>query len=297
MEWLNYHHLYYFWTVARNGSIAKAADELMLSQPTISAQIKTLEEQLGEALFERVGRRLELTKVGRMAFSYADEIFSLGREMVDSIRQRPTGRPVRVRVGIADSIPKLLAQRLLDSAFPIESDVHLMCYEDQAERLEVQMASFGLDLMISDSPLSPSSKLNAYTHHLGDSRIAFFGSKDLDKSVLQQFPTSLDGMSMLLPLATSVRRRLDKWFTDHNIRPKLVAEFADSALMKVFGQSGRGVFPSPLILTEEICWQYEVQMIGIAEDLIESLYAITPERRVSNPAVAAILDNVGELMG
>ena len=297
MEWLNYHHLYYFWTVARNGSIAKAADELMLSQPTISAQIKTLEEQLGEALFERVGRRLELTKVGRMAFSYADEIFSLGREMVDSIRQRPTGRPVRVRVGIADSIPKLLAQRLLDSAFQIESDVHLMCYEDQAERLEVQMASFGLDLMISDSPLSPSSKLNAYTHHLGDSKIAFFGSKELDKSVLQQFPTSLDGMSMLLPLATSVRRRLDKWFTDHNIRPKLVAEFADSALMKVFGQSGRGVFPSPLILTEEICWQYEVQMIGIAEDLIESLYAITPERRVSNPAVAAILDNVGELMG
>ena len=291
MEWLNYHHLLYFWMAAREGSISRASEELRLSQPTLSAQIRTLEEALGEKLFARVGRNLVLTDMGRIVFRYADEIFSLGRELMDTVQGRPTGQPVRFTVGIADVVPKLVAYRLLEPALQLAEPVRLICREDKPDRLLAALALNELDLVLSEAPIDPTIKVQAYSHVLGECGVTFFGTAALTKAYRPKFPQSLTGAPVLLPTDQSVlRRSLERWFAAEEIYPVIVGEFEDSALLKVFGQIALGVFAAPSVIEKEVKRQYGVQVIGRVESVRESFYAISVERRIKHPAVAAIAE-------
>jgi LysR family transcriptional activator of nhaA len=289
MEWLNYHHLLYFWTVARAGSISRASDELRLAQPTISGQIRALEGQLGEKLFERTGRRLVLTDVGRIAYQYADEIFGLGREMLDTLKDRPTGRPVRLQVGIADAVSKTVAYRLVAPALDLAEPVHLVCREGRPEALTAALATHHLDLVVADQPLAPSVKVKAFSHLLGASSLTVFGAPRLAASIRRGFPATLNGAPMLLPTDASPRRRaLDLWFEKVGVRPRLVGEFDDSALAMTFGQFGRGLFVSPTAVAGEVERQYGVKAAGLIPGVGERYYAISVERKLTHPAVVAI---------
>ena len=292
MEWLNYHHLLYFWVVAREGSIARATQELRLAQPTISGQIRLLEESLGEKLFNRVGRRLVLTEAGRTVFRYADDIFSLGREMQEALRGRPTGRPQRLTVGIVDALPKLVAFRLLEPAMRAAGPVRLIAREGTAERLLAELATFGLDLVLSDAPVGPSAKVKAFSHLLGESGITFFASPKLAAQRRRGFPKSLDGAPMLLPTEnTSLRRSLDQWLTAQGLRPEIVAEVEDSALLQQIGHTGAGVFAAPTIIEADLARQHGVDVVGRTDKLRERVYAISVERKLKHPAVVAISES------
>jgi len=292
MEWLNYHHLLYFWVVAREGSIAKATHELRLAQPTISGQIKLLEEGLGEQLFQRVGRRLVLTDAGRTVFRYADEIFSLGHEMREALRGRPTGRPHRLTVGIVDAMPKLVAFRLLEPAMRTGDPVRLIAREGSAERLLAELATFGLDLVLSDAPVGPSAKVKAFSHLLGESGITFFAAAKVAASRRRAFPKSLDGAPFLLPTEnTSLRRSLDQWMAAQHIRPEIVAEVEDAALLQQMGSTGAGVFAAPTVIEAELVRQHRVEIVGRADKLRERFYAISVERKLKHPAVVAISES------
>lgn len=295
MEWLNYHHLLYFWTIARTGSVSAAAAELRLAQPTLSGQLRVLEDQLGKKLFERSGRRLVLTDVGREVFRYADEIFALGRELMDTVHGRPTGQTRRLVVGIADVVPKLVAFRLLEPALRLAEPVRLVCREDDSERLMADLAVQKLDLVISDSPIAPSVKVRAFNHLLGESGVSFFAVPRLASVHRRGFPGSLNGAPMLLPVdSTVLRRSLDRWFDAQSIRPQIVSEFEDSALLKAFGHAGTGIFPGPTILEAEIRRQYGVAVLGRTDAVTERFYAITVERRIKDPAIAAISEAARE---
>ncbi len=289
MEWLNYHHLLYFWTVAREGSLVAAGKVLRLSHPTLSAQIHSLEDHLGEKLFSRVGRRLELTEMGRVVYRYAEEIFSLGREMVDTVKGRASGQTLRLDVGIADVVPKLVVRRLLQPALSLPEPVRLVCYEDAYEKLLGDLALHTLDIVIADAPVPPGSSVRAFNHLLGETGVSFFGTKSLATSYRRGFPRSLDGAPFLLPIESStLRRSLNQWFARHDIKPRVVAEFEDSALLKVFGADGVGVFPAPTVMETDVSRQYGVQVLGRAEEVRERFYAISVERKLKNPAVVAI---------
>jgi LysR family transcriptional activator of nhaA len=289
MEWLNYHHLLYFWVVAREGGLVAAGKVLRLSHPTLSAQIHALEDHLGEKLFIKVGRRLVLTEMGRVVYRYAEEIFTLGREMVDTVKGRATGQPVRLSVGIADSVPKLIVRRLLEPAWKLDEPVKLMCHEDDHDELLAHLALHTLDMVISDAPVPSGSSIRAYNHLLGESSVTWFGSKALVAQLKRGFPKSLDGAPVLLPLEQlTLRRSLNQWFESHDVKPHIVAEFEDSALLSVFGGDGFGVFPGPSAVEALMCKQYGVQVIGRAEGVKERFYAISIERRLKNPAVLAI---------
>jgi LysR family transcriptional activator of nhaA len=294
MEGLNLNHLRYFWVVYRTGSIAAAGKEMRLSQPTISTQIKLLEQSLGAPLFERVGRGLQPTELGRTVFSYADEIFSLSREMLDTARHLPEGRPLRLRVGIANVIPKLCARRLLQPALELERPVHLICHEDQAERLEASLSTHGLDLVIADAPLSSRVKVQAFSHPLGSCDVTFLGTPELARRHRRRFPKSLDDAPMLLPTEENVlRSQLDRWFAREGVQPRIVAEFDDTALLKEFGQDGLGLFPIPSVIEDEVRRKFGVKSIGSAP-VVERIYAISLERRVKHPAIRAICDRARE---
>lgn len=289
MEWLNYHHLLYFYTVVREGGVARAAAELRLAQPTISAQLQALERALGEKLFTRVGRRLELTDMGRAVYRYADEIFSLGRELLDTVKQRTTTRPLPLAVGIADVVPKLVTFRLLQPAMSLDQDVRIVCYEDKVERLLGQLSVNELDLVISDAPYPPSLRVKAFNHLLGECGVGFFGRAELVRRLRRQFPRSLDGAPVLLPTEnTVIRRSLDQWFHSVGVRPRVVGEIEDSALLTSFGQAGIGVFSAPLAIAKEIRRQHAVSLLGVAEGVRERFYAISVDRRLKHPAVMAI---------
>lgn len=286
MEWLNYHHLFYFFTVAREGGLAPAAAKLSLSQPAISAQIRSLEESLGEKLFVREGRRLALTDVGQSVYRYAEEIFSLGKDLIDSLRGRPTGRPVLLAVGIADVVPKTVAYRLLEPIYSLPEKIHLVCREDRPERLLAELALHQLDLVISDAPVSPWAKLKAYNHPLGVSDIAVFGSPLLAKKYRPRFPDSLTGAPFLMPAAhTALRRSLEDWLDARGIRPEIVGEFEDSALLKAFGQAGKGLFAAPTVVAAEISRQFQVKAIGKLPGVREEFFAISVQKRLQNPAL------------
>ena len=292
MEWLNYHHLLYFWVVAREGSIARATHELRLAQPTISGQIRLLEESLGEKLFNRVGRRLVLTEAGRTVYRYADEIFSLGREMQESLRGRPTGRPHRLTVGIVDALPKLVAFRLLEPAMRLSEPVRLVAREGRADRLLAELATFGLDIVLSDAPVGPGTKVKAFSHLLGESGITFFASPKLAAPRKRGFPGSLDGAPILLPTDnTSLRRSLDQWLASQDIRPEIVAELEDSALIQQIGYTGAGVFPAPTVIEAEVMRQHRVEVVGRTDKVKERFYAISVERKLKHPAVVAISES------
>ncbi len=289
MEWLNYHHLLYFWTVAREGSLVAAGKALKLSHPTLSAQIRALESRLDEQLFTRAGRGLVLTEMCRVVYRYADEIFSLGREMLDTVNGRSGGRPLRLDVGVADVVPKLVVRRLLQPALGGPEPVRLVCHEGRYEKLLADLTLHTLDLVIADAPLPPGSGVRAFHHLLGETSVSFFATKPLAARHRRGFPGSLDGAPLLLPLEGSpLRRALNQWFERHGVAPRVVAEFEDSALLKVFGTDGVGIFPAPTVLEADVARQYGVQVVGRAPEVRERFYAISVERKLKNPAVVAI---------
>ncbi len=289
MEWLNYHHLLYFWTVVRAGTITKACEELRLAPPTISAQLKSFENQLGEKLLTRSGRVLVPTDVGRMVYRYAGEIFSLGREMMDAVKQRPTGRPLRLVIGVDDVLPKEIAHRLIEPALRLAEPVQVVCREAGLERLVAELAIHELDVVLSDAPITPSLNVRAYSHRLGDCGVSFVGTPELARRYRRGFPKSLNGAPVLLPTNdTAIRRDLDQWLEAHEVRPVLAGEFEDFALLRVFGQAGTGVFPVPSILENQFRRDYDIQRIGGVHNVRGHFYAISGERKLQHPAVVAI---------
>lgn len=291
MEWLNYHHLLYFWAVARYGSVVRAGAELRLAQPTISGQVRRLEEVLGEKLFDRIGRKLVLTDVGRTVFRYADEIFSLGQDLMGALKGRPSTRPLRLTVGVSDALPKVLVQQLLEPAFSIGHPIHLVCREDRVvEDFLGALAGQELDLVLADRPLGPGVKVHAFNHLLGECGTTFLAGPKLAKSLRPGFPRSLDGAPLLLPADhATVRRALDQWFEATRVRPTVVAEFDDSALMFAFGQKGAGIFPTPTVFEAEFRRVYGVEVVGHVKSLRQHFYAISVDRRIQHPAVMAIV--------
>jgi LysR family transcriptional activator of nhaA len=291
MEWLNYHHLLYFWLVAREGGLTKAAARLQLSHPTVSGQVRSLERALGEKLLVRQGRRLVLTEMGQVVYGYAEEIFSLGRELQDTVKGRPTGRPLRLVVGIAEVVPKLIARRLLEPAMALPQGVRIVCREDKTERLLTELTSHGVDVVITDSPLPPGSPVRAFNHLLIECGVTVLAGKRLAARLRRGFPRSLDGTPWLLPTpATVLRRSLDQWFDRHGIRPSVVAEFDDSALLKEFGQAGRALFASPAAIEGFVRRRHGVEVVGRLPDVKERFFAISVERRIRHPGVAAICE-------
>jgi LysR family transcriptional activator of nhaA len=291
MEWLNYRHLLYFWLVARAGSLARASAELRLAQSTVSKQIHLFEHMVGHDLFAKSGRRLVLTESGTVVFRYADEIFGLGREMLDTLRDRPVGRPLRVTVGIADVVPKLIAERVLAPALKLTGPVRLVCREDEPDRLLADLALHELDVILTDAPASPNVKVRAFSHLLGESEIVFFGRSDLATKYRRKYPASLHGAPVLLPTENTVlRRSLDQWFEAQGVRPNVVGEFEDNALLMVFGLRGAGLFPAAAVIAREVESQYRVRSIGKVPEVRERLYAVTVERRIKHPVVSAICE-------
>ena len=289
MEWLNYHHLQYFWTVAREGSLARASTELRLSQSALSGQIKVLEKSLGENLFVKSGRRLMLSETGRMVYRYADEIFNIGKELQDTLKDRPKGRPLRLTVGVADVVPKLIARHLLEPALRLSTPVRMICKEDKPDRLLAELALHELDVILTDAPASTHIKVKAFNHLLGDCDVTFLARHELASDYATDFPASLNRSPMLLPSENSaLRRSLDHWFDEHDIHPKIVGEFDDNALLNVFGQIGLGLFPTPSVIVHEVKQQFQVDVVGRIPDVRQRFYAVSVERRIAHPAAAAI---------
>jgi LysR family transcriptional activator of nhaA len=291
MEWLNYHHLLYFFMVAREGGLAPAAAKLRLSPPTLSAQIKALEASLGEDLFEKKGRRLVLTDTGQVAYRYAEEIFSLGRELLGAVRGGSSGRPLKLSVGVAQSVPKLIARRLLEPLRQMDTEVHVICREEPPERLLADLAVHALDVVLTDAPGANLPNVKVYNHLLGESAIAIFGSEELTAKHKPGFPRSLEGAPFLLPTHAAVTRRaIEAWFDEIGVRPNVVAEFDDSALMKAFGEDGLGLLAAPVVLEPQLRRAYRLQKLGLASGVKERFYALTGERRLKHPALVAITE-------
>ena len=289
MEWLNYHHLYYFWTVARSGSISKASQELHVSPPAISAQLHSLEENFGEKLLARSGRNLTLTEMGRIVFSYGDEIFSLGRELMNTVKDRPTGRPLRLLVGVVDVLPKMIAHWLIEPAFRVQESVRIVCREGDADKLISQLAIHELDVVLSDVPMNPNVKVRAYSHLLGECGTTFVATPRLAKTLKGAFPHSLHHAPALMPTENAaVRRNLDSWLDSQGIRPVIAGEFQDYALLRAFGQAGRGVFPIPSVFEGELKQKDTLKCIGSTDDVRHRFYAISIDRKLKHPAVVAI---------
>ncbi len=287
MEWLNYHHLFYFWRTARCGSIAKASAELLLSPPTLSAQIRQLEASLGEPLFTREGRRLVLTDVGRIALGYAEEIFTRGREMVDTVKGRSVA-PSRLVVGVSDVLPKLVAWRLLQPALT-GVDTRVICREGRHDRLLAALAVHEVDVVLSDTPASSSLGQRAFNHVLGECGLSFFAAPALARTLRGQPPRCLDGAPMLMPTDVSaLRLSLDGWFSRHDVHPRVVGEFDDGALLTTFGQAGAGVFAAPSVIERETVKQHGVRLVGRTTEIRERYFAISADRRLKHPAVVAL---------
>ena len=290
---MNFKHLHYFWATARAGGVLRAGEQLHTTPQTISAQIKLLEDRLGRSLFKKRGRQLELTDEGRLAADYADQIFALGAELeVAMQRARSTERSLEFRVGVSDSVPKSVARRLLEPAWSAAERVRLVCHEGKLRDLLGQLAVHRLDLVLADEPLPRSLSVKAFQHRLGSTGLAFFASAALRKTLPPgRFPQTLHGAPMLLPgRASPIRPRLEQWFADQGIAPEVVGEFDDGALTKAFGQAGRGVFVAPSVLERETCAQYSVSVLGRSETLVEEFHAISAERRITHPCVAAITE-------
>jgi LysR family transcriptional activator of nhaA len=299
MERLNYHHLFYFWMAAREGSVARAAAQLRLAQPTLSGQIRALDGALGEKLFERAGRGLRLTEMGRVVYGYADEIFALGRELAESVKGQPTGRPLRLAVGVADALPKLVAYRLIEPALGLAQPVRLVVQEQSTERLLAQLALHELDVVLTDRVAPPGVSVRAFNHLLGDCGTTLFAAPGLAAQYRRHGPRALDGAPFLLPGETStLRRALEQWFEEQRIQPRIVGEFDDSTLIKVFGQAGKGIFAAPSIIESSVRKQFGVAIVRRLDRARERFYAVSAERRLKHPAIIAVTESARrELFG
>ena len=287
---MNFKHLHYFWRVAKAGGVTRASEQLHLTPQTISGQIGLLEDDFGTPLFAKSGRNLELTDAGRLALGYAQDIFTLGSELEESLRNYPAGgRPVDFRVGVADAVSKTIAYRLIEPATRLPEPVRIVCREWKLDSLLAELAAHRLDLVIAGAPIPPSVSVRAYNHQLGKSGMSFFATARLLKTLKGKFPACLAGAPMLVPgVDTAVRSRLDQWCEANKLRPRVFGEFDDSALMKVFGQHGAGVFMGPTVLESEIETQYGVKALGRTEEIVEEFFAISVERRITHPCVVAI---------
>lgn len=291
---INYKHLQYFWRVARAGGLAKASDEAHVTPQTISEQLHELEAALGTQLFERRGRRLELTESGQLAFDYAERIFSLGAEAEAVLRGSGTAHTLHFRIGIADVVPKAVAYRLVEPAMRIGRPVHLTAREWKLDGLLAELAVHRLDMVIADTPTPPDTGVRAFNHRLGETGVCFMAEPTLAARLTADFPQSLHHTPMLMPgQDTSLYGRLVRWFERHRVVPELVAEFDDAALMKAFGRAGLGVFASPAVLAQEISQQYGVVRIGSTDEVRQEFFAISVQRRTTHPCVRAIFDHAG----
>lgn len=288
-DWLNYHHLLYFWVVAKEGGVSRASEQLHLAQPTISNQLAQLEKSIGSKLFDRVGRSMVLTETGQLVFRYANEIFSLGQELTDVLQGRVGHDNIRLRVGVPDVLPKLVVYHLLKPVLDMEETVQLVNYEGKLQDLLTDLAMHRLDVVLADSPVTPATNIRAFNHLLGESGITILGTAKLARKYQENFPQSLSDAPMLLPTQTAnLRRGLEQWFDSQSISPRVVHEIEDSAVLKVFGQHGEGLFAAPTIVEDEIQRQYRVQVVGRTTAVMESYYAISFERRLKHPAVVKI---------
>jgi LysR family transcriptional regulator, transcriptional activator of nhaA len=289
MAALNFKHLRYFWMVAKTGSIARAAQQLHLTPHSISGQLREFEAALGVELFRRVGRNLETTDAGRSIVSYAEEIFTVADELQEVLRGQQTKKALPFRVGIADSVSKSVAYRLVDPALGLDEPVRLICREGRLATLLADLAIHRLDLIIADRPMPTNLNVRGYSHLLGESGLTVFGTRALAKKLSGGFPALLDDAPFLLPGEdVAIRPKLLQWLDAQGVRPRIVGEFDDSALMKSFGQAGAGLFVAPTAIAAHVCEQYKVAEIGRIDAVVEHLYAISTERRLTHPAIVAI---------
>ena len=289
MAALNYKHLRYFWMVAKSGSIARASEQLHLTPQSISGQLSEFEAALGVKLFRRVGRGLELTETGQRMLGYAEQIFTLGNELVDSLRDDAPQQSIPFRVGIADSVPKMVAYRLVEPSLERDEPIKLICREGRLATLLADLAVHRLDMVIADRPMPDHLNVRGYDHFLGESGISIFAAKALAADYTAPFPQVLDGAPFLMPGAeVALHARLLRWFEAERLRPRIVGEFDDSALLKAFGQAGAGFFAAPTAIDDYVIRHYEVQVIGRIETVREQVYAITNERKLTHPIIAAI---------
>jgi LysR family transcriptional activator of nhaA len=301
---MNFKHLHYFWVAARAGGVVRAGEQLHITPQTLSSQIKLLEDRLGRKLFVKIGRKLELTDDGCAALRYADEIFTLGSELESAMRHKRLAhkegaRVLEFRVGVADLVAKSMAYRLIEPALQIDEPVRLICSEGRFDDLLGHLALHRLDLVIADQPLSRRVSVKAFNHALGSSAMGFFAAPALSRTLTGTFPKCLNGVPMLVQgAASTVRQQFEAWTTRHAIQPRIVGEFDDGALMKAFGREGRGVFLAPSVLADEVRAQYGVVLVGHSDELVEDFYAISVERRITHPCVAAISQSArGALFG
>jgi LysR family transcriptional activator of nhaA len=289
MPRLNYHRLQCFWAVARAGGLAAASNRLQLTQSTISSQVHGLETDLGEKLFVLVGRRLCLTEIGHVVLRYADEIFALGGELQGAITGKVTKRTQLLRVGVSQVIPKLVARKLLQPAYEMGTDVRLVCIEDRRDSLLADLSKHVLDVVLTDAPASMATGSRLFNHLLGESTVTLFAAERLAQQYRRGFPQSLSDGPMLLPTArTSMRQTIDRWFAERSIVPRVIGEFDDSALLKVFGETGLGMFPAPTVVDEAVQRQYDVRVVGHLDDIQERFFAVTADRKIKHPAVEEV---------
>lgn len=287
---INFRHLYYFWVVTKEGSVTRAAERLDVAVQTISAQLALLEQAVGKALLAPQGRRLVLTEAGRIALAYADQIFLLGEQLQDALSNSEVERTMRLTVGISDSVPKLISSRLLEAALSLPERVKLMCYEDNFESLLGDLSVHKLDVVLTDRPVPSGTTLRVFSHLLGESDITLFGVPALANKYRIDFPASLNGAPLLLPTRNNaVRGRIDHWLEVHEVRPEIMGEFDDNALLNTFGRSGLGLFPAPTALADDVREQFNAMAVGEITQVHEQFYAISNERKIKHPAVEAIL--------
>lgn len=292
---INFKQLHYFWRVAKDGGVTRASERLHLTPQTLSGQIAQLEDNLGVRLFRRMGRRLELTEMGQLALTYAEDIFRAGAELEQVLRASPSGRPLGFRVGLADVLPKSIAYLLLAPAMNLpEPGIQLVCREDKLPRLLGELATHRLDLVLADSPMPADTEVKGYSHKLGECPVALLATPQVADGLEGDFPACLEGAPLLIPgEGTAMRGRLLRWLAALDVQPRVVGEFDDSALMRAFAQAGRGIFPAPALIADQICRQDGMRIVGQADAVQERFYAISVERRLSHPAVLAILETVG----
>ncbi len=292
---VNYKHLHYFWVVAKEGGVARASERLHLTPQTISGQLTLLENHLGISLFSRAGRGLELTETGRLVLSYADEIFSLGGEMEEFIHQLPANLPKTLRVGVVDVVPKSIAHRILAPALKMPEPIRMICQESSLDTLLAELAVHRLDLVLADRPIPSTVSTRGYSHKLGECGVSFFATKKIVKKLKGDFPQNLDGAPLLLPSkGNHLRSGIDRWLDKYRLYPRVVAEFDDSALMKVFGREEAGIFIAPSAIQPEVESQYSAICIGQIDEVKERFYAISVERKVLHPVVVGIMETARE---